>query len=140
MHLSRLASIGAMLFTVVYLCPTSLSYFIHSTARGDIYTIILLNSVAVRKRQLQFLLDRLGICLKLFVSTENTSSHEFASQLGLSPSTSLSLSLSLSPSPPIYLPTSLSPPALHTLPCSLCHSCVQISPLLHSLPCLLSLR
>ena len=31
----------------------------------------------------QFLLDRLGSCLKLFVSTESTSSHEFASQFGL---------------------------------------------------------
>ena len=31
----------------------------------------------------QFLLDRLGRCLKLFVSTESTSCHEFASQFGL---------------------------------------------------------
>ena len=31
----------------------------------------------------QFLLDRLGRCLKLFVSTESTSRHEFASQFGL---------------------------------------------------------
>ena len=31
----------------------------------------------------QFLLDRLGRYLKLFVSTESTSSHEFASQFGL---------------------------------------------------------
>ena len=31
----------------------------------------------------QFLLDRVGGCLKLFVSTESTSSHEFASQFGL---------------------------------------------------------
>ena len=29
------------------------------------------------------MLDRLGICLKLFVSTDSTSSHEFASQFGL---------------------------------------------------------
>ena len=31
----------------------------------------------------QFLLDRLGRCLKLFISTESTSCHEFASQFGL---------------------------------------------------------
>ena len=31
----------------------------------------------------QFLLDRLGRCLKLFVSTESTSCHELASQFGL---------------------------------------------------------
>ena len=31
----------------------------------------------------QFLLDRLGRCLKLFVSTDSTSYHEFASQFGL---------------------------------------------------------
>ena len=31
----------------------------------------------------QFLLDRLGSCLKLFVSTEGPSYHEFASQFGL---------------------------------------------------------
>ena len=31
----------------------------------------------------QFLLGRLGRCLRLFVSTESTSSHEFASQFGL---------------------------------------------------------
>ena len=33
--------------------------------------------------RLQFLLDRLGRCLILFVSTESTSSHEFESQIGL---------------------------------------------------------
>ena len=31
----------------------------------------------------QFLLDRLGRCLQLFVSSDSTSSHEFASQFGL---------------------------------------------------------
>ena len=31
----------------------------------------------------QFLLDRLRRCLKLFVSTDSTSRHEFASQFGL---------------------------------------------------------
>ncbi len=31
----------------------------------------------------QFLLDRLGRCLKLFVSTESTCCHEFAFQFGL---------------------------------------------------------
>ena len=33
--------------------------------------------------RLQFLLDRLGRCLKLFVSTDSTSCHEFASQFSL---------------------------------------------------------
>ena len=56
----------------------------------DIYTIILLKSVylSVCLSQLancrsQLLLDNLGRCLKLFVSTESTSCHEFASQFGL---------------------------------------------------------
>ena len=31
----------------------------------------------------QLLLDRIGRCLKLFVSTERSSSHEFVSQFGL---------------------------------------------------------
>ncbi len=31
----------------------------------------------------QFLFDRLGWCIKLFISTDSTSSHEFASQFGL---------------------------------------------------------
>ena len=31
----------------------------------------------------EFSLDRLGTCLKLFVSTQSSSSHEFASQFGL---------------------------------------------------------
>ncbi len=44
----------------------------------NINTIILLKAVWS-----QFLLDRLGRCLKLFVSTESTSSHELASQIGL---------------------------------------------------------
>ena len=54
----------------------------------NIYTIILLIlkyvclSVLANCRS-QFLLDRLGRCLKLFVSTDSTSCHEFASQFGL---------------------------------------------------------
>ena len=37
----------------------------------------------VRRLQVQFLIDRLGRCLKLIVSYRGTSSHEFASQFGL---------------------------------------------------------
>ena len=55
----------------------------------NIYTIILLIllkyvclSVLANGRS-QFLLDHLGRCLKLFVSTESTSCHEFVSQFGL---------------------------------------------------------
>ncbi len=48
-----------------------------------INTIILLKSVDVNKLQVEFLLDRLGTCLKLVISTENISCHEFASQFGL---------------------------------------------------------
>ena len=55
-----------------------------------IYTIILLKSIclSVCLSQLancmsQFLLDRLGRYLKLFVSTDSTSCHEFVSQFGL---------------------------------------------------------
>ena len=49
----------------------------------NIYTIICLKSVAVRKRQVAILVDRLGRCLKLTVSSESISCHEFASQFGL---------------------------------------------------------
>ena len=45
-----------------------------------VYTIILPKSVC---RSSQFVLDRHGRCLKLFVSTVGPSSHEFASQFGL---------------------------------------------------------
>ena len=47
-----------------------------------IYTIILLRSVDITNCSSQSLLDRLGRCLKLSVSTD-TSSHEFTSQFGL---------------------------------------------------------
>ena len=49
-----------------------------------IYTIILLNCMSqLPKCRSQFLLDRIGRCLNLFVSIERTSAHEFAFQLGL---------------------------------------------------------
>ena len=51
-----------------------------------IYTIICLKSVCrstFADCKSQFLLDRLGRCLKLIVSYRGTSSHEFASQFGL---------------------------------------------------------
>ena len=51
-----------------------------------IYTIICLKSVCrstFADCRSQFLLDRLGRCLKLIVSYRGTSSHEFASQFGL---------------------------------------------------------
>ena len=51
-----------------------------------IYTIIRLKSVSqatFADCRSQFLLDRLGRCLKLIVSYRGTSSHEFASQFGL---------------------------------------------------------
>ena len=51
-----------------------------------IYTLILLKSVCrsmLANCRSQFLLDRLGRCLKLFVSTESISCNEFASQFGL---------------------------------------------------------
>ena len=55
-----------------------------------IYTIICLKSVCLSvclatfaDCRSQFLLDRLGRCLKLIVSYRGTSSHEFASQFGL---------------------------------------------------------
>ena len=48
-----------------------------------IYTIILLTSVALLANcRSQFLLDRFGRCLKLFVSNDSPSCHEFASQFG----------------------------------------------------------
>ena len=56
--------------------------FISST----IYTIIRLKYVSqatFADCRSQFLLDRLGRCLKLIVSYRGTSSHEFASQFGL---------------------------------------------------------
>ena len=51
-----------------------------------IYTITLIKSVCLSvlaNGRSQFLLDRLGRCLKLSVSTESTSSHKFVSQFGL---------------------------------------------------------
>ena len=51
-----------------------------------IYAIILLKYVCMSQLancRSQYLLDRLGSCLKLFVSTESTSCHEFAYQFGL---------------------------------------------------------
>ena len=51
-----------------------------------IYTIICLKSVCratFADCRSQFLLDRLGRCLKLIVSYRGTSSHEFTSQFGL---------------------------------------------------------
>ena len=51
-----------------------------------IYTIICLKSVCLSTFadcRSQFLLDRLGRCLKLIVSSGSTSCHEFASQFGL---------------------------------------------------------
>ena len=53
---------------------------------GCIYTIILLIYVSLSPLancRSQFLLDRLGRCLKLFVSTESISSHDFACQFGI---------------------------------------------------------
>ena len=50
------------------------------TPARTIYTIILLKYVC---RSSPFLLDRLGRCLKLFVSTKIPSSRELASQCGL---------------------------------------------------------
>ena len=56
-----------------------------SSLNNTIYTIILLKTVCCSyKRQVANLLDCLGRgCLKLFVSTESTTSREFAPQLGL---------------------------------------------------------
>ena len=51
-----------------------------------IYTRILLTSACLSmlaNYRSQFLLDRLGRCLKLFVSTESISCHDVASQFGL---------------------------------------------------------
>ena len=52
----------------------------------QIYTIILLKSVCLSvlvNCRSQFLLDHLGRCFKLFISTDSISSHEFASQFGV---------------------------------------------------------
>ena len=66
---------------------TVFNYFLRSiTQVHHIYTIILLMSVCLSvlaNYRSRFLLDRLGICVQLFVSTDSTSCHEFASQIGL---------------------------------------------------------
>ena len=62
-----------------------LSWFLivsHACFFSSILQISLNLSVLANSRS-QFLLDRLGRCLKLFVSTESISCHEFASQFGL---------------------------------------------------------
>ena len=53
-----------------------------SVAESD-YTIFSINLSLFANCRSQFLLDRLGRCLKLFISTDGTSSHEFARQFGL---------------------------------------------------------
>ena len=47
------------------------------------YTIIYICLSMLANSWSQFLLDRLRRCLKLFISTESISCHEFASQFGL---------------------------------------------------------
>ena len=77
-------------FTKKMLSEYILHVKIHMPHRYDIYTIILLKSVCLSvcvsvlaNGRSQFLHDLLGRCLKLFVSTDSTSCHEFASQFGL---------------------------------------------------------
>ena len=45
--------------------------------------LFMVKSVCVTNGRSKFLLDRLGRCLKLFVSNDSTSCHELASQIGL---------------------------------------------------------
>ena len=64
---------------------TSLPSILH-IAWQFIHTIILLKYVCLSQLancRSQVLLDRLGRCIKLFVSAESTSCREFASQVGL---------------------------------------------------------
>ena len=61
-------------------------YYTQVEGATAIYTIILLKYVclsAFANGRSQFLLDRLGRCIKLFLSAESISCHEFASQFGL---------------------------------------------------------
>ena len=63
-----------------------LNIMVDDTKPHIIYTIICLKSVCrstFADCRSQFLLDRLGRCLKLIVSYRGTSSHEFESQFGL---------------------------------------------------------
>ena len=70
-----------ILHILIFSIPGQNIYFcmVYTRDTDSIYTIILL----LANCRSQFLLDRLGRCLKLFVSTESTSCHEFASQFGL---------------------------------------------------------
>ena len=70
-----------ILHILIFSIPGQNIYFcmVYTRDTDSIYTIILL----LANGRSQFLLDRLGRCLKLFVSTESTSCHEFASQFGL---------------------------------------------------------
>ena len=83
-----------LLKTSIWVCTFQFAYFITSLIiyiynihiQVYIYTIIRLKSVSqatFADCRSQFLLDRLGRCLKLIVSYRGTSSHEFASQFGL---------------------------------------------------------
>ena len=81
-----------MLNTAKHLFANNLMiYQVASESRGTVdlynsYTISLLirHSLSMFANcWSQFLLDRLGRCLKLSVSTDSTSCHEFASQFGL---------------------------------------------------------
>ena len=70
----------------VFLAHNYLSEQFGNYVEYGICTIISLKSVSpttFADCRSQFLLDRLGRCLKLIVSYRGTSSHEFASQFGL---------------------------------------------------------
>ena len=95
--------------TMIQIVNKDIVFFVALRVKRYIYTIILLNSVAVSKGAIQVLRNADGVwgvqffgkkryegvrftllalrgggrCLKLFISTDSTSSHEFASQFGL---------------------------------------------------------
>ena len=67
---------------VTYVCWKSNIFWYYNCLNADtIRNLVYLSQLA--NCRLQFLLNRLGRCIKLFVSTERTSSHEFTSRFGL---------------------------------------------------------
>ena len=74
------------LFVSLLICITQFVVVIARLCFHHLYYNVILKYVCLSmlaNSRSQVLLDRLGRCIKLFVSTKNTSCHEFAYQFGL---------------------------------------------------------
>ena len=83
MLFTKACSLFQIIFVQVKIQKIGKEFWKVHTISCHIYTIILLRSVTVSKLQVAILARLSRENLKLFVSTDSTSSHEFASQFGL---------------------------------------------------------